>query len=188
MSGSLEPGAPPHKDEIGAENVPKPGPELEAAIAAGARAGCPVGFVPIGLPAPLMEFTPGPEPGLVYPIWLALPQPMALARFVAAVEFDRSGRRAPPPLHFVFDKKPGVAKPRGRARADYTIAAYSADIRGGRRHHQDRDLRRDVERGRRLLAASALWPWAVFGPGSLPRQWWRHRFAEMSWEHWRRGV
>jgi hypothetical protein len=188
MAGSVRAESAPHKDEIGAENVPKPGPELEAAIVGGARAGCPVGFVPIGLPAPLMEFTPGPEPGVVYPIWLALPQPMALAWFVAAVDFDRSRWRVTPTLHFVFDKKPGVDKPRDRVRADYTIAAYNADIRGSRRHHEDRDLRRDVKHGRRLLAACALWPWAVFGPrGSLPRDWRRHPFTALAWEHWRCG-
>ena len=176
MSGSFQPGPPPHKDKFQPESVPKPGPDLEAAIAAAADAGRPVWLAPVGRPAPLLEFVAGPEPGLVCPIWLSLPRPMTLAEFVAAAGFDRNW----------YVNRTGTRHERVEGRR--LAAAYDADIAGGRDHHHDRAIRRDVEHCRRIVARLGVWPWAVFGPdGSLPRQWWRRPLTVLAWEHWRAG-
>jgi hypothetical protein len=174
MRGSFQPGPPPYKDNFQPRSVPKPGPDLEAAIAAAARAERPIWFAPIGRPVPLLEFVAGPDPGLVCPIWLSLPRPMALAEFVAAAGFDRS---------CYLDR---TGKRHERVDGRRLAAAYDADIAGGRDHHDDRPIRRDVQHGRRIAARLGVWPWAVFGArGALPRQWWRHPFPVLAWEHWR---
>jgi hypothetical protein len=67
----------------------------------------------------------------------------------------------------------------------YLMAAYDADIRGSRDHHSDEALRRDVRKGRRLLAKASAWPWALFEGGRLPRRrWWQDDRVLTAWRKW----
>lgn len=165
---------------------PAPGDALVAEIARHAKAGREV----LGAPCvPLLEYTAGSAPGLIDPLrpaWhngrpsrrrdVDIGRYAELDDLIQTLSFDRRERR----------------KSYSKAQARRETIAYDADIRGAlleRRLVKNRELRRDIEYGRGLLAVLGAWPWCCYGPnGALPRhRWWEDEFALIGWRHWTAG-
>jgi hypothetical protein len=175
----------PHKGSFAGKNAPyfsdrppRPGDGLVTVIDQLAidqrRTVLPVYFIFIGRPVPLVDYLAGPEPGVVIPTRFTPPwKPVALTDLPVdsnwSVEFVRS-----------------ISERYQRVDGRRLVAAYNADIAGGRDHHTDDVLRRDVREGRQLLARQVgAWPWAVYGPnGRLPRRWWLDERAIVAWRRW----
>jgi hypothetical protein len=116
---------------------------------------------------------------------LAPTRPTFLVPFGRPVPVLDLPGQMPPPSAFPRILAYGEGVPgSNRQEIRYLMAAYDADIRGSRDHHSDRERRRDVQHGRRLLAKAQAWPWALFEEGRPCRRWWGDDRVLTAWRQW----